>query len=214
MKRKLKNEGGKLYDKIIQLEKTNSKRSFQFHSFFQLSFPLISLWYNIRMDSQVKTTSAIREMAKDIKGPITANSLVRMRDLMYSRIAIRPYDSSTRGHEKEIRWKRTAGDILEDGYVYSGKACTDLVILFISLCRATGLETNFVKVTNGEMVHSIAEVRLDDGWYIFDVSRKEAVPVKGLITAESPYKGWRLWKKGRDAWDLGLVDFESIAKIS
>lgn len=31
---------------------------------------------------------------------------------------------------------------------------------------------------------------------------------------ESPYKDWTLWKKGRDAWDIDLVDFDSISKIT
>ncbi len=63
------------------------------------------------------------------------------------------------------------------------------------------------------MVHSVLEVNLDDGWYIFDVSNQNNLPIKGQITEEKPYKDWKLWKKGRDAWDLGLVDFESINKI-
>lgn len=69
-----------------------------------------------------------------------------------------------------------------------------------------------MKVSNDKTVHSIAEVKLADSWYLFDVSR-ENIPVKGSITKETPYQKWRLWKKGRDAWDLGLVEFESISKI-
>ncbi|MFA5886307.1 MAG: transglutaminase domain-containing protein [Patescibacteria group bacterium] len=165
------------------------------------------------MNSQIEATTNIKDLVKDIKSPITVDSLINIRDLMYSRITIRPYDDSTKKHEKEIRWKRTASEIIDDGYVYSGKACTDLTVLFIALCKALGLETNFVKVTNDEKVHSIAEIRLDDGWYIFDVSRKN-IPFKGLVTNETPYQEWKLWKKGRDAWDLGLIDFESISRIS
>lgn len=164
------------------------------------------------MSSQIETTIIIKDLVKDIKRPITVGSLVSVRDLIYSKITIRPYDDTTRNHEKEIRWKRTASEIIGDGYVYSGKACTDLTVVFIALCQALGLETNFVKVTNGNKVHSIAEVKLDDGWYIFDVSRTN-IPFKGLITNETPYQGWKLWKKGRDAWDLGLTSFENIANI-
>ncbi|MFZ4648706.1 MAG: transglutaminase domain-containing protein [Patescibacteria group bacterium] len=165
------------------------------------------------MNSQIETTIIIKDLVKDIKSPITTDSLINIRDLMYSKITIRPYNDSTKDHEKEIRWKRTASEILQDGYVYSGKACTDLTVLFIALCKALGLETNFVKVTNDAKVHSIAEVKLDGSWYIFDVSRRN-IPFKGSLTNESPYLNWKLWKKGGDAWDLGLIDFESISKIS
>jgi len=166
------------------------------------------------MNSQIEATITVKDLVKDIKSPITVDSLINIRDLIYSRITIRSYDDSVKEHEKEIRWKRTASEIIKDGYVYDGKACTDLTVLFIALCRALGLETNFVKVINDEKVHSIAEVRLNDGWYIFDIANKGSIPLKGVITKESPYKDWKLWKKGRDAWELGLIDFESISKIS
>jgi hypothetical protein len=164
------------------------------------------------MNSQIETTTTIKNLVKDIKTPITIDSLINLRDLIYSIIVIRPYNDSTKEHEQKIRWKRTATEIIQDAYVYSGKACTDLTLLFIALSKALGLETNFVKVFNDKTVHSIAEVKLADGWYLFDVSRKN-IPVKGFITEDTPYQKWRLWKKGRDAWDLGLVEFESISKI-
>jgi transglutaminase-like putative cysteine protease len=132
---------------------------------------------------------------------------------MYSRLVVRPYDSSAQESEKLIRWKRTAAEILQDGYVYSGKACTDLTVLFIALCRALNLETNFVKLKKENKVHSVAEVKLASGWYIFDVADRTSQPVPGIITAEQPYQGWQLWQKGRDAWDLGLSSWGDIKKI-
>jgi Transglutaminase-like superfamily. len=124
-----------------------------------------------------------------------------------------PYDLATKNDEARIRWKRTAGQILEDGYVYIGKACTDIVVLFLACCRTIGLGTRFVKVKNNKTVHSLAEVKLDDSWYIYDVASKDGLPEKGEIVSEKLYKGWQLWKKGRDAWDLGLVDIGSIKDI-
>jgi len=165
------------------------------------------------MNSQVEITLGVKDLIKDINNPITLDSLIYIRDLMYSKITIRPYNDSTKNQEKEIRWKRTAGEILNDGYVYSGKACTDLVVLFIALCKALDLKTNFVKVKNEHMVHSVAEILVGGNWYIFDVANKESIPIEGLITKENPYKDWKLWKKGRDAWDLGLASFEDKESI-
>lgn len=155
---------------------------------------------------------ALKSLVKGIKGPYTAASLCDISDL-HSKISIRPYNEETKEHEKKIRWRRTADEILKEGYVYSGKACTDITVLFIAMCKTLGLEAIFVKVAKDSKIHSIAEVRLDDGWYICDVSAKD-LPVKGQITGQTPYKGWRLWKKGRDSWDLGLKDYDSIREIT
>jgi hypothetical protein len=163
--------------------------------------------------SQVETTTEIKNLVAGIKKPLSFSSLIQIRDLMYTKLEFRIYDDSSAEHEKSIRWKRTAGEILNDAYVYSGKACTDLTVLYIALCRAIGLETRFVKVKRQNMVHSIAEIKLDDAWYVFDISRTN-VPFKGEITTDNPYKDSVLWKKGRDAWDIGLIDFESMSKIS
>lgn len=162
---------------------------------------------------QIEVTREIASLVSDIHKPINPEKLVAMRDEMYSKLEIRDYNDSTAEHEKSIRWKRTAAQILSDGYVYQGKSCTDLVVLFITLCNALGLETRFVKLKKREMVHSIAEVKLEDGWYIFDVSNQNNLPIKGEVTKENPHKDWELWKKGKDAWDLGLSEFNSINKI-
>lgn len=165
-------------------------------------------------DSQIEITTEIKNLLKDIKYPITLDTLIQLRDLMYSKLNIRPYNDSAKEHEKSIRWKRTATEILKDGYIYNGKACTDLTVLFIAFCRALGLDTNFVKVKKENSVHSVAEIKLDNGWYIFDVSNIKNIPINGIITKDRPYKDWQLWKKGRDAWDLGLSEFKDIDKIA
>ncbi|MDP2642042.1 MAG: transglutaminase domain-containing protein [bacterium] len=164
--------------------------------------------------SQLEYSNKIRDLVADKKSPITVADLVEIRDRIYKKIEFRPYNDQTMEHEKSIRWKRTVAQILDDGYVYSGKACTDLVVLFLAICQSLNLETRFVKLKKINMVHSVAEVKLDDSWYIFDISNKNNLPLKGEITERNQYKDWELWKKGRDAWDLDLIDFDSINKIS
>ena len=163
--------------------------------------------------SQIIISDEIKELVAGIESPATSDTLIEIRNRMYSRLETRPYNQSTREHEKTIRWKRTSAEIIKDGYVYTGKACTDQVILFMALCEAFHLTTRFVKLKKYNEVHSVAEIKLEDGWYIFDVSRKGSVPEKGEATKENTYHGWQLWQKGRDAWDLGLVDFDSIEKM-
>ena len=163
--------------------------------------------------NQLEISEKIIEFVKEITYPITAEKLIYIRNKMYSRIVIRHYDDTTMEHEKSIRWKRTSAQILSDEYVYNGKSCTDLTVLFLAFCKVLNLETRFVKLKKEKFVHSVAEIKLEDDWYMFDISNKNNLPVKGKITDKNHYKDWRLWKKGRDSWDLDLTSFQSIEKI-
>ena len=164
--------------------------------------------------SQVETTKKIRDVVKDLESKIIApEDLVRLRTLVFKKIRTIPYSKQSAAHEKSIRWKRTADEILRDGYVYQGKSCTDLVVSFIALCKALKINARFVKVKNENLVHSLAEVKLGKDWYIFDVSNPKSIPEKGELKSGTEWGGWSLWRKGRDAWDLGLVEFESIEQI-
>ena len=164
--------------------------------------------------SQIETSKILQDFISGVSKPITAETLIEIRDKIYTHIKIRPYDETTKEHEKSIRWKRTASQILGDGFVYQGKSCTDLSVLFIAICKILGLDAMLVKLKKDTKTHSIVEVKLEDGWCMFDVSSQTNIPQRGEVTETTPYKGWQLWKKGRDAWDLDLVDFDSIRKIN
>ena len=101
--------------------------------------------------------------------------------------------------------------------MYAGKSCTDEVVTLIAVCRAKGYETRFVKLVystpEGTYTHSVAEIKLPDGWYMVDVNGNWGER-KGEVTNGERIHGYRLWKKGRDAWDIGLEDFSSQTKLS
>ena len=163
--------------------------------------------------SQIEVTDRLKYLAGSIEGEgITL--LEGIKNKIYESIQFRPYNDETAQDEKNIRWKRTADEIFRDGYVYDGKACTDLVVAFLGLANARGIETKFVKLRNEKMVHSIAEIKLDDEWYMYDIASRNAQPNKGQFVEGMPMGGWNLWKKGRDSWDLGLKEFEDITRIS
>jgi hypothetical protein len=113
--------------------------------------------------SQIIISDEIKELVAGIESPATSDTLIEIRNRMYSRLETRPYNQSTREHEKTIRWKRTSAEIIKDGYVYTGKACTDQMILFMALCEAFHLTTRFVKLKKYNEVHSVAEIKLEDG---------------------------------------------------
>jgi hypothetical protein len=165
--------------------------------------------------SQVEVTGLVKEIADGTIGH-GFDFLDNAKQEVHRRLMIRPYNEDTREHEAAIRWKRSANQILEDGYVYYGKSCTDMVVVFIALCKAKGYETRFDKlikeIDGRKLVHSVAEVKLEDGWYVVDISGSGGIK-KGELKLKGNFNGYRLWKKGRDAWDLGLTDYESMKKI-
>lgn len=120
----------------------------------------------------------------------TPSDLETLRANMYSIFELRPYDESTKDHEVAIRWKRTGSQVLEDGYVYQTKECTDMTVAFLALAKAAGAEeTRFVKLKNlmTRVVHSVAEIKIQGRWYVFDVSKLNSLPYEGEITEDRPY---------------------------
>lgn len=51
------------------------------------------------------------------------------------------------------------------------------------------------------------------GWYRVDTSDKDAKIFEGELTPESDWNGFKVWKKGRDVWDLGLEDINSETEM-
>lgn len=146
----------------------------------------------------------------------TPQDLVTLKNLILNSLEFRPYNEQTKKHADSIQWKRTASEILQDGYVYKGKACSDLVIVFLASCKAAGVSGRLVKLatTDEQKGHSIAEVNLNGVWYRLDIASSDSKPFEGELSSESIWnKEYRVWKKGRDVWDLGLNDIESEKKI-
>jgi hypothetical protein len=166
--------------------------------------------------TQLKLTKPIKSFVAGMKLE-TLDDLIELKVKMRTALETITYEESIVGEIRRIMWKRTAHQILEDGYIYSKDSCTDIVILFMALCKALGLKTFFVKVRkkNGAPeMHSIAEIRLPKpyGWYLFDLAYDNP-PEKGRMTPGSVYRGWEFWKKGRDSWDLGLWKYGDRYKI-
>ena len=142
--------------------------------------------------------------------------LVVLKDKILDSLEARPYNTETKEHADSIQWARTASEILQDKYIYQGKACSDIAIVFLALCRALGIDGRLVKLKSVEdnNTHSIVEVNLNNIWYRIDPSSKNSIPFEGELTDKSIWnKKFKVWKKGKDVWDLGLNNIESEAKI-
>ena len=167
-----------------------------------------------RPKSQTEVDQNILSFLGDLK--ITSpQDLIVLKDKILNGLESRPYDSETKAHADSIQWKRTASEVISDGFIYEGKACSDLAVVFLTLCKALNIDGRLVKLvtTDSTNTHSIVEVNLNNTWYRIDPSAKDAVPFEGALTDEDTWnKKFKVWKKGRDVWDLDLesIDDEEI----
>ncbi len=165
------------------------------------------------MSGQLEITETIKKTALNIGGD-GKKYLQNVINFINTKIEHRDYNKETEEHEKSIRWKRTADQILKDGYIYKQKGCTDMVILFQALCEAKGYLTMFVKVKEieGKAIHSVAEVKLPElGWHIVDVAGRTGIR-KGKLDKKDTFGRWMFWRRGHDAWGLGFISYNPRIK--
>lgn len=148
------------------------------------------------------------------------NDLIALKNLIDKKIEFRPYNNETKVSADNIQWKRTALEIITDGYVYKGKACSDIALVFLMLCKAMGIDGYLVKLRtlDNSNTHTIVEVKLNDGWYRFDPSMKDGVPSHGQLADDQIWNakwlgGWKIWKRGKDLKELGLSSIDDESKI-
>lgn len=175
---------------------------------------------NNKSKSQTEITKVILNFLGDYKIEKPEDLIPLIKHIKNS-LEFRPYIESTKDHADKIQWKRTASEILQDGYVYQEKACSDLVLILITLCKALSLEAQIAKLINLSKIstHSIAEIKINGDWYRIDPSMADPKVVKGLLTPDQTWNkdwqgGWKIWKRGSDLWDLGLDGVEREKTIN
>ena len=161
--------------------------------------------------SQIKTDKYVLDFLGDIKVEEPMD-MVKLRSHIQNSLEFREYNEQTKKNENNIRWNRTASEIIQDDYVYRGKDCSDLSIVFLALCKALGISGCLVKLValSNDNTHSIIAIELGGEWYRLDISMTDSVPLKGQLPDNQKLKkiGWKVWKVGHDLWDLGLDGME------
>lgn len=157
--------------------------------------------------SQINVTLTVKEFASAIQGDgitFLQNAIKKMNE----EIIEKPYLPEDVEREAAIRWRRTADEIITDRYTYNGKSCTDRVHVLLALCNAKGYETRFVKLKKEGGTHTVAEVKLPDEWYIVEIygGWGNGGILKGAMRPDEDINGWKVWRKGRDAKEIALLE--------
>ncbi|MBU2590295.1 MAG: hypothetical protein KKB39_06040 [Nanoarchaeota archaeon] len=111
--------------------------------------------------------------------------------------------------EKKMRWKRTATQILKDGWVVKGKSCTDITVLFIAVAKAKGIKAIFVKLYSikRQMLHAAVELPGENSILDATTGRRDN------SSNEILFDEYKVYKKGRDSWDIGLSGVEDMPSV-
>lgn len=150
-----------------------------------------------------------------------ADDLILLIKHIKDSLEFREYNNITCEHADNIQWKRTVSEIIKDGYVYEGKACSDLCMILVALCKASGLEAQLCKLirVDGKSSHSLAEIKIKNEWCRIDPTFTEPKPFKGYLGLDQIWNkdwegGWKVWRRGPDLWSMGLHGIEDESKIT
>jgi len=118
-------------------------------------------------------------------------------------------------NKDDVFRKRTADRIISDGYV---TGCTDENLVFEALARASGIPTKYIETIDieflrkksgeqgsysGHVYSGILEG--DKNWSIVDVTKRK-------IGANIENDNRIFFKEGKDSWDIGITDFDTLKK--
>ena len=149
---------------------------------------------------QTQITQEIKEIASDINGTVLEKAQ-KILDIGPSFVKSQEYD-------KEVFRKRTASQIIQDGYI---TGCTDAALLFITLARATGIPAKYIETIDKEWLrnggdsvegHIFSQIYDESrGWVWVDPMQRKV---------DSPPENRVVFKEGLDSWDIGINDFDSL----
>lgn len=150
---------------------------------------------------QTIITERIRRIAETVEGGFEEKI-----QQIFNRLSVLKHDTE---NKDEIFRKRTADQILGDGYV---TGCTDDVLVFIALARAAGIPSKYIEAIDKKWMdsetpqirgHVYAETFDNNKWRMIDSTQRK-------IDANIDEDGRVVYGEGLDSWDLGIRDYDSL----
>lgn len=155
----------------------------------------------LKSGRQTEITKRIEELVSGIEGSVEER-IKQILDIVGKL-------SYKKENKDEVFRKRTADQILADGYV---TGCTDKALVFIVLARALTIPAKYIETIDNEWLekggdsingHVYAGVFCDERWRIVDPSKRE-------IDVDIARDGRTIFKEGLDSWGIGIDSFESL----
>lgn len=156
----------------------------------------------LKEGQQTKITPQIQKIAEGITGSLDE----KLKKIINFTKTLSFVDEN----KNDIFRKRTADEIISDGYV---SGCTDRALVFLVVARALNIPSKYIETINldflkedkenysGHVYASVFEQGL--GWKIID-------PETRNINADIKKDNRILFKEGFDSWDIGITDFNSL----
>lgn len=150
---------------------------------------------------------------RNFRKPEKLEDLENLRKILYNHLNFLNLETEEQKREElNIRWKRTAEEILEQKIVYNGKACTDIVVCYMAFLKYFWIESSFVKLKKENFIHSVIEIFFQEKYYILDISAKNPVYDEAKFEEWKTWNTWTFWKKWKDSWDLWLKKYWDTIK--
>ena len=151
--------------------------------------------------TQTQVTPTIEKISSKILGT-TLEKVQKILDICPSVV-------ESRNFNKKIFRKRTADQILKDGYI---TGCTDAALLFITFARASGIPAKYIETIDEEWLRN-GGGSISGHIYsqIYDINQDKWIwvdPMRRKI-GSSPEKRV-IFQEGLDSWDIGITDFDSL----
>ncbi len=155
----------------------------------------------LQSGEQTIITSRIREAASSFNG-----SFEEKIEGIFQYIKNLRMDQT---NKREIFRKRTADQIIEDGFI---TGCTDEGLAFIALARAAGIPAKYIETIQTKGLENFEN---NDGHIFVGVYDKakgwEIIePQWQTVGADIQKDGFTVVAEGLDSWDLGITDFDSL----
>jgi hypothetical protein len=155
----------------------------------------------LKSGNQTEITKQIEKLASGLEGGFEEKI-----NQIFDIVKILPYKTE---NKDGVFRKRTAGQIIIDGYV---TGCTDEALVFIALARAAKIPAKYIETIDNEWLrtggssvggHIYAGVFYDNKWRTANPSTKQ-------IDIDIEGDDRTIYKEGLDSWDIGIDSFDSL----
>ncbi|MFH1106992.1 MAG: hypothetical protein V1787_03785 [Candidatus Micrarchaeota archaeon] len=123
-----------------------------------------------------------------------------------------------RNHEL-VPWRRTAGQIVEDGWVGALRSCTDKNHVLLALLRANSFKARLQRSVypsgrgwvKQPFTTSVVEAKLGRKWFIVDVLMSNPAFIKPLLKER---RRVAVVFRGRDSHEMGFRSYRDLYRFS